>query len=224
MDRIRSDISERKNNYCIPINVTKYSLAKNDEKLRSAINNTNYVIADGVPITWLCKRAGIKGVTRVTGIDLAEALCFEAEKKGRKLFFLSTREEIGKKAIDNLLVKHPNLNIAGFQDGFFEEKDVPSILSRINTSETDILFLGLGLPQKEYFVADNLDALNIGFCITVGGALDIWANVKKRAPKFVQAIGMEWLYRSLSNVKKVTQLFAHDGVFVRDFVFYRGSS
>ena len=219
-ERVLGGLQDGEKAYCIPLNVTKYSMAKSDPKLLQALQQASYVTADGLPITWLARKLGYSSVQRVTGIDLSEACLQTASEQGHRLYFFGTREEVGQAAIKNLKIKYPGLNVVGYRNGFFDESDVDEIVREINDASPDILFLGLGLPQKEHFIVDHFSAMNVKFCITVGGAIDIWANVKSRAPKFVQRFGMEWIYRSLSNIKKTTDLLAYGKAFASDYFIH----
>ena len=99
---------------------------------------------------------------------------------------------------------------------------MPSIVEQIKQVEPHILLLGLGLPQKEYFIADYFNQLNVPFCLTVGGAFDIWSGAKKRTPAVLQRFGLEWVYRSFYDVRKGRTLLLYSAQFAKDFV--RGKS
>lgn len=217
---IEQMIDERKGSYCIPINLTKYVVSKNDKKLTKSINDADLVIADGVPIKWLSKRARIRNVHRVTGVDLSEKLLERAEAKNWSLYFLGASPENVEKAVSRVRERFGVKQIH-FRDGYFEEKDVPQIISQINEAKPDILFLGLGMPQKEYFLVDNKNKLDVPFSITVGGAIDIWADAKKRTPKLIQKVGMEWLVRSAYDLSKAKNIIKYLGKFMWDLVFYK---
>lgn len=108
--------------------------------------------------------------------------------------------------------------IARYRDGYFEKADVPRIIEEINNARPDILFLGLGLPQKEYFLADHFHELDVRFCITVGTAIDIWADVKMRATTVVQKMGLEWLYRSVYDLTRTGLILRYGMSFMKDLV------
>ncbi|MFQ6071071.1 MAG: WecB/TagA/CpsF family glycosyltransferase [Candidatus Aminicenantales bacterium] len=114
--------------------------------------------------------------------------------------------------------------------GFIPESSFPSVLSNpllneleaviesINACNPDILLLGLGMPQKEYFIHDHFHEINATFWLPVGGAIDIWARAKRRAPLFLQQTGLEWLFRSFSNKSKALNILKYSLSFTRDFL------
>lgn len=214
-------ITKREKAYCIPINLTKYIKSKKDAKLTRSINNAKLVIADGVPIKWLGKRAGMQDIHRVTGVDLSEKLLAMAKEKGWKLYFLGASPENLARAKERVKNRFNDPEFAGARDGYFADDDVAGIIEDINSTKPDILFLGLGMPQKEYFLDDYHDKLDVPFCITVGGAIDIWADAKKRTPKFIQAIGLEWFVRSMYDISKAKNIMKYGGLFLFELCFYR---
>lgn len=214
-------IRSRSNAYCIPINLTKYVVSQKDEKLAESINQADLVIADGVPIKWLGKRAGHDGIHRVTGVDLSERLLAMAKKQDWSLYFLGASPENLARAIERVNSRFGEPNIVGMRDGYFSDDEIPAIVQHINECKPDILFLGLGMPQKEYFLHDQHANLDVPFCITVGGAIDIWADTKKRTPKIIQSLGLEWFVRSMYDVSKATNILKYGGVFLKELVFYK---
>lgn len=212
--------SRKKNAYCIPINLTKYVVSKKDEKLTKSINDADLVIADGVPIKWLSRRARIKNVQRVTGVDLSEKLLAMAREKNWKLFFLGASPDNVQKAVERVKERFNDPEIR-YRDGYFKDEDVPGIIEQINEAKPDILFLGLGMPQKEYFLVDHHEQLDVPFSITVGGAIDIWAEAKKRTPPFIQKIGLEWFVRSVYDSSKFLNILRYGGAFAKELVFMK---
>jgi len=218
LSRVRECVEAKGHSYCIPINVTKYGLSRKDSKLCDAINAADLVIADGVPMVCLARRFGHADVHRVTGIELAEALMGLAASKSWRVYFLGASQENLDTAVGKLQQRFANLQVCGRRNGFFRDEDLPLVVDEINRAEPDVLLLGLGLPQKEYFVADQFDELRVPFCLTVGGAFDIWSGAKKRTPVMLQRVGLEWLYRSFYDVGKGLTLMRHGAEFVKDFL------
>jgi N-acetylglucosaminyldiphosphoundecaprenol N-acetyl-beta-D-mannosaminyltransferase len=220
LDDIAEGIQDGRKQYCMPLNLTKYVMSQTDQKLRDTVAAADYVIADGVPIVWLSRRAKLKDVCRITGVDLAESILCDAAKKQWKLFFLGASPDNLRAATQRLAERFSGLNIVGAQDGYFQPSDVPTILDRINSCRPDVLLLGLGLPQKEYFVHDHLARLDVRLCLPVGGAFDIWAGAKQRTPALLQTMGFEWLYRSLYDLSRAKLILKYGARFAKDFVLY----
>ena len=146
-----SEVTQRA---CIPLNLSKYVMAKGDAKLANVINQADMVVADGVPIVWLARRLGRRDVVRIPGIELAETLLTQAQSRSWRIYFLGASPENLEKAMLNVRTKFNSPPVVGSRHGYFDEEEVDSIIEEINNVRPDILLLGLGLPQKEYFVSD----------------------------------------------------------------------
>ena len=219
LSHLKSCIQNNKKSYCIPLHMTKYELSKTDRKLKNVIQSADIVLADGVPIRWFGRRLGHKSVHHVTGIELAEAILEHAKVYGWRLFLLGAHPQNLEKALTNIKSQFGHPQIVGSHDGYFSAEELPEIIHKINSAMPDILFLGLGMPQKEYFIHDHLDKIDARFLLPVGGAFDIWAEVKKRSPVVLQRAGLEWLQRSLYDKNKAKSVFTYGFSFFKDFLF-----
>lgn len=216
---IASCIAEKKKGYAIPLNLTKYVVSKRDDKLRETILAADVVNADGVSIVWLARRLGLRDVERSTGVELAERLVRESSASSWNVYVLGAAPEIVSRAVANLRDKYPGAGIVGFRDGYFKSEGLPGLLAEINRLKPDILLLGLGMPQKEYFIHDHMKQLDVRFCLPVGGAIDIWAGVKKRTPSWLQKIGLEWLYRSVYDMSRAGNIIRYGAIFLKDLLW-----
>jgi len=205
----------------VPLNLTKYELSKRDEKLKRVIKSANIVVADGISLNWFSRRLGYKGVYHVTGIEFAEAILAQSTNHNWKIYLFGAHADKIEKALDYINKNFSGSNIVGAHDGYFNPSDLDKIIDNINSLEPDILFLGLGMPQKEYFIYDNFNRIEATFWLPVGGAFDIWAQVKKRSPAILQKIGLEWMQRSFYNKNKAKNVFNYGFSFLKDFLFYR---
>jgi N-acetylglucosaminyldiphosphoundecaprenol N-acetyl-beta-D-mannosaminyltransferase len=217
--KISAGIAAKAHQFSVPLNLSKFVMSKSDPKLSQALNDSDYVVADGKSIEILARRVGNKKVHRVTGVDLAETLLAKSKEENWRLFLLGTKPENLAKAVESINQRYDSPNIVGSQDGYFKPDEIDAVIDKINAADPDILFLGLGLPQKEYFIVDHFDKLNVRFCITVGGAIDIWAGAKTRAPALIQKLGLEWLYRSLYDLSRAGLIFRYGLEFLKDLIF-----
>jgi N-acetylglucosaminyldiphosphoundecaprenol N-acetyl-beta-D-mannosaminyltransferase len=172
--------------------VVKYS---KDEKLRRVMDRATLLLADGMPVVWASKLGHKPLAERVAGIDLMEKMIAVSAERGYKVFLLGATEEVIQKTVDVLRSRFPALNIVGYRNGYFTSKDEPGIIADINASGADLLLLGMGTPQKEFWADLNLPKLNVAICQGAGGSFDVVAGKTKRAPFWMQTCGLEWLYR-----------------------------
>ncbi|MFA6991720.1 MAG: WecB/TagA/CpsF family glycosyltransferase [Candidatus Gracilibacteria bacterium] len=152
----------------------------------------------------------IRGVlkNRVTGVDLMEKICEESAHEKLKIFLLGAREGIAEKTKEKLEKKYKSLKICGTLSGTPKEKDEFKIIKEINNSRPDILFVAYGAPAQEIWIRRNITKIpSVRLAVGVGGAFDFLSEHKKRAPRILQKIGMEWLYRLIKEPRRIKRIY-----------------
>ena len=180
-------------------------LARRNEALKTAINNAGLVLADGVGITIGARILGtpLRG-GRIPGIDFASALLDEISSFGGSVYLFGAKPGVAEEAANNLAQRYPGLKISGTADGYFTD-DLP-IIESINAAQPDVLFVCLGSPKQELWMANNLHRLNTKICAGLGGSLDVFAGRVKRAPTFFRKTGLEWFYRLIREPRRITRM------------------
>jgi N-acetylglucosaminyldiphosphoundecaprenol N-acetyl-beta-D-mannosaminyltransferase len=140
---------------------------------------------------------GIAVPERVSGVDVMEGVIRLCAVKGYRPYFLGARPDVVQKAIANVLTRFPALKVAGWRDGYFRAEEEPEMLKSIKSSEPDCLFIGMPTPRKERFLASHRNELDVPFIMGVGGSFDVLAGHVRRAPRLLQQIGFEWLFRTV---------------------------
>lgn len=187
----------------VVINASKINLMEYDERLRRIVNECPLINADGASILLAAKILKIPVKERVTGIDLFQNLVDVAEKKQYKIYLFGAKEEVVLKVKGILIERYPLLKIVGYDNGYFDEDSQEDMLIRMRDSNADIMFVAFSSPKKEYWVHENLNKIKIPFVMGVGGSFDVIANVTKRAPNWMQNIGMEWFYRFIQEPRRM---------------------
>ena len=196
-------ISNKQVHHCV-INAAKVVKIQNDEILKESVINSNIINADGMSIVWSVRFLGYQIQERVAGIDLMENLIRLAHKKKYCCFFLGAKEEVVKKVVSYYSVKYSEKIIAGFRDGYFDEKNEKDIIEKIKESDAEFLFVAITSPKKEIFLNKYKNELkNINLIMGVGGSFDVIAGTVKRAPKYIQDLGLEWFYRFIQEPKRM---------------------
>lgn len=186
-----------------------------DEAFRAAYSAATYVSADGWPIVFMARRKGAK-LERTTGADMVEPLCAEAAKRGIPVYFFGSSEGALDKAAERLQARHPGLQIAGMEApayGFDPcSRSAAEASERIAASGARLCFIALGAPKQELF-AQKAHAIHpqIGF-LCVGAALDFIAGDQERAPRLMQKTGTEWLFRLVSNPRRLAGRYARSAL------------
>jgi len=204
LEKIINFINEKRFHLIVTINSENATKALENKIFLDVIKNADLVIPDGIGIIFASKILGDKLPERIPGIDLSYKLLEISNEKGYKIVLIGGKEGVAEGAKENLKKIFPNLNIAMTYNGYFNEDEEKKIVEEIQKIEPDILLVGMGSEKQEIWIWNNREKFkNIGVCIGVGGTLDIWAGKKKRAPKLVQKLGLEWLYRVIIEPKRI---------------------
>jgi N-acetylglucosaminyldiphosphoundecaprenol N-acetyl-beta-D-mannosaminyltransferase len=197
VDRIDQAIVGRESIHHVVINAVKVANAQKDKELKDSIINCDIINADGQGIVWASQILKKPLPERVAGIDLMEELVKLAWQKDYRLFFLGAKEEIVKSVVDIYSRKYNNKIIAGYRNGYFNKEDEASIAQQIADSNAHILFVAMSSPKKEIFLKTYKEVIKTPFIMGVGGSFDVVSGFVKRAPKWMQNSGLEWLYRTM---------------------------
>jgi N-acetylglucosaminyldiphosphoundecaprenol N-acetyl-beta-D-mannosaminyltransferase len=187
----------------ISVNAPKLVALRDDPRLHEIVSRSDLVSADGQPVVWASRLLGNPLPERVTGIDLMERLLLLAEQKAYRVFILGARPEVLARAVERLRERYPRLELVGYRDGWFDDTESSAVCAEIRSTRPEILFVAMSSPRKEYWVADHLDELDVPLSMGVGGAIDVVAGVTRRAPRWMQRTGLEWLYRLIQEPRRL---------------------
>jgi N-acetylglucosaminyldiphosphoundecaprenol N-acetyl-beta-D-mannosaminyltransferase len=180
--------------------------SQEDEQLRRIHNEAGLVTPDGMPLVWLCRLKGQREVERVYGPDLMLALCARSEATGYRHFFYGASPAVLDALTDRLLGRYPGLIVAGTYAPPFRQLDRLEddlIVERIKQSSPDVVWVGLSTPKQERWMADHVERLGVPVLIGVGAAFDFHSGFKQQAPRWMQRNGLEWLFRLLSEPRRL---------------------
>lgn len=182
---------------------------KESTAYKQSINKADYIVPDGIGIIMAAKYIKRPLPERVTGSDITFELLAFAEVKGLSCYFLGASEKVNKKVVEEAGRMYPNLKVAGRKHGFFELDD-PAVVADIKQAAPDIIFVALGLPRQENWIADHIDEFSKGLFIGIGGTFDVIAGEVNRAPEFWIKLNLEWLYRLIKQPvrwKRILKVF-----------------
>ena len=190
--------------YCVTPNAEIAYQALHDEAFRALLNGAALVLPDGAGVVLGAKLLGTPLKQKVAGIEFAEGLLGVMEQTGKRLYLLGGKPGIAELAAEKMLQKHPKLVICGMADGYFQ--DEAPVIDKINASGADVLFVCLGAPKQEQFMARHQKALHVKLMAGLGGTLDSFAGTVKRAPKWMIRLNLEWLYRLIKEPKRFKRM------------------
>jgi N-acetylglucosaminyldiphosphoundecaprenol N-acetyl-beta-D-mannosaminyltransferase len=185
--------------YVVTPNAMHILALQKDADFRDIYRQSFLVVPDGVSLLWAAKFLQTPLNGRVNGTDLFERLCAIASEKGLKIFLLGGRPGAAEKAQEVLQTRHPNLAIVGtYCPSYGFEKrpeELELINSKIKAVAPDILFVGLGAPKQEKWIARNYLSLQVPVSLGIGVSFELVADMVSRAPVWMQKAGLEWLFR-----------------------------
>ncbi len=185
--------------YVVTPNANHIVRLRKDPAFQAVYRNALLSVADGVPLLWVAKSQGTPLKGRVNGTDLFEKTCEAAADRGLSVFFLGGRPDAADRAAAILQERYPTLKIAGTHCPPFGFESDPVELAAIDrnlrTAQPDILFVGLGAPKQEFWMADHCQELGIPISLGIGVSFEFVAGMVQRSPRWMQRVGLEWLHR-----------------------------
>ncbi len=187
----------------IVVNAAKLVKMQSDKELYESVVSSDIINADGMGVVWAAKMLGKKLPERVTGVDLMQNLVKLSAERGYRIFFFGGREEVVTEVVRKYENAFGKEIIAGYRNGYFKKEEEQQIARDIAASKADILFVAISSPTKEIFLNTYKELLQIPFVMGVGGSFDVVAGKVKRAPKWMQNYGLEWLYRVIQEPRRM---------------------
>ena len=201
MDRLRA----RRKGYVVTPNPEIVDLCRKDSAYRDIVNRAALVLPDGIGIIYAANILGEPVSGKVAGVEFAEHLVSAMAKEHMRLFLLGAKPGVAEQAGKNLCAKYPGLVLAGTHDGYFS--DPQTAVDAVNAcGGADVVFVCLGAPKQEKFMAQYQDALDATLLCGLGGSLDVFAGVAKRAPDIFIKLGLEWFYRLLKQPSRIGRM------------------
>lgn len=196
--------------------------SRDDAALREAVDGAAFTVPDGQPLAWALRKLGHDIDARVYGPELMARACARAERSGQRFYLYGGRDDRSLAQLAaNLLGRHPGLQLAGgFSPPFRELSDaeLDEVAARINAARPDVVWVGIGVPKQEKWMAAMRERLDAPVLVGVGAAFDFHAGLIPQAPAWMQRRGLEWLFRLLQEPRRLWKRYArHNPRFVAGF-------
>ena len=210
MDELVREVTLRINHeqktFIVTANPEIITYAESHAYYEEILKNSDYIIPDGIGIVIASRLKGTPLQERLAGFDLMYNLLKLSNQHHYKVYLLGTKRDIIDLSALNIKKAFPNLEIVGYHHGYFHN-DKP-IIEEIKRTQPDLVFVGLGFPKQEQWISHNLEQFQKGIFIGVGGCLNIWGGVNKRAPRFMRTLYLEWLYRLIKEPSRSRRMLA----------------
>lgn len=209
---------EKQRKYVCCVSVHGIVTARRDRAVHEALNGSGFSTTDGMPLAWWCRGAGHTYAKRVPGSELLGAMCELGSQRGHRHYFYGGSPRVLRLLVERLRREYPGLVIAGSHSPPFRaltpEEDTADI-NAINKANPDFVWIGLGMPKQEKWMADHVGKINATALLGVGAAFDFWAGTKPRAPRWMQQSGLEWAFRLATEPRRLAHRYLIDNsVFV----------
>ncbi|MHC1720687.1 MAG: WecB/TagA/CpsF family glycosyltransferase [Clostridiaceae bacterium] len=164
------------------------------------------IIPDGTGTVLASKIAGAPVMQKLAGIEVMELVIRKCEKESRGIYLIGAREAVVAACAKNLKARHPELNIMGYHNGYFNIENCPELISDIKEKKPYALFVAMGSPMQDRFILKYMDELPCKIFMGVGGSFDVISGNTRRAPRWMISLGMEWLYRVSKEPHRIRRL------------------
>ena len=190
--------------YAVTPNPEFILAADKDLEFQKILNQADLVLPDGIGVVYSAKILGTPLKGRVAGFDFACDMLDVLDEMGGRLYLLGAKPGVAEEAGRRILESHPNIVLCGVHDGYFKDSD--PVAREVAQAQPDLLFVCLGAPKQEKWMAKNGAATGARLLCGLGGSLDVFAGVVERAPKFWSDHGLEWFYRLCKEPRRIGRM------------------
>jgi N-acetylglucosaminyldiphosphoundecaprenol N-acetyl-beta-D-mannosaminyltransferase len=217
--RIRERVASREPGYIVTPNVDHICRLQHDADFQAAYADASMTLADGMPIMWAGRLLGCPLQEKLSGSDMVPRLSAEAERLGLSVFLLGAAPGVGDEAAAVLRTRFPKLDIRGVYSpplGFEQDPfELETMIAAVRKAAPDICFVALGSPKQEIVIHQHHAAMQVPVTLGIGAGLDFVAGRVKRAPRWMQRVGLEWLWRVCQEPRRLARRY-----FIDDTVFF----
>ncbi len=200
-------------------NLDFLALARKDTHLRQLLGSCHLVVADGAPVAWLARLAGSRRTRRTGGVDLVTALLESSEaREGLRVALYGATPEVGQEARRVIEARHPNARVVAVMSPPFRDRtplEEAQDCRELQAAAPELVLVALGCPKQEHVISRYYDAIPSALWLGVGGTLDIIAGRRRRAPRLLQRLGLEWFARFAQEPGRLWRRY-----FLRDLPFF----
>lgn len=179
--------------------------AQTDPEFAEIVRTADLVTPDSFGVVWALRRKGVPNPERASGVDIVDRLCARSADTGHRLFFIGAAPGVAEQAAEKMRLKYPGCHIVGARHGYFPAESDEVVAQEVAVLKPDILFVAMGIPRQEKFIKKTMAIIGATAAMGVGGSFDVFSGNVKRAPKLIQKLKLEWLWRTILNPKKISK-------------------
>lgn len=201
--RLAAMIASGKPHLVVTADSSGLVIAQSDPEFQQILHSADLVTPDSIGVVWAAKRKGKPIAERVSGVDLVDRMCALSADSGCRIFLLGAEPGVAEMAAERLRLRHPGCAIVGARHGYFPPESDEVVAREVAEAKPDVLFVGMGIPRQEKFLVRTQPIIQAKVAMGVGGSFDVFSGKAKRAPKLIQRLNLEWLWRTVLNPKKI---------------------
>jgi N-acetylglucosaminyldiphosphoundecaprenol N-acetyl-beta-D-mannosaminyltransferase len=213
LDWMEQTIAARSRAYVCVAAVHTVMATREDPELRSAVLGSDFTVPDGQPLVWAMNLLGHRLRSRVYGPELMDRACARAVENGQRFYLYGGRSQSALAQLARMLrLRHPGLKIVGGHAPPFRQltpTEEDAVVRDINRSGADVVWVGIGVPKQEKWMARMRDRLDAPVLVGVGAAFDFHAGLVPQAPAHLQRCGLEWLFRLVQEPRRLWRRYLH---------------
>ena len=206
---LESRLRRNLQSFVVTANAEIIMMCQQDAVYKEILNSqADFVLPDGAGAVWAGRYLGYEVAERVTGFDLWNNLLKLSAEQEWKVYFLGGAPGIAEAAKSKAESLYPGVRIVGVHDGYFKSNETEELLDEINESGAQMLFVALGAPKQERFIAEQRERLKARLLMGIGGSFDVFAGKMARAPKWMQDASLEWAFRLYKQPSRFIRMLA----------------
>lgn len=210
---LKNYLNNNEKKFIITANPETLTMAETDEEISNMLlDKNNSVVPDGIAIVKACNMLKIPVTERIAGVDIAQYLLKEGNIQKKSLYIFGAKPEVIDALAKIIKKEYPNINLLGYSNGYVENRD--KVFEKIIKLKPDICLVALGIPHQEKLIYKYLDKFDKGIFVGVGGSFDVLSGSKKRAPKLFIKTNTEWLYRIVTEPKRLKRFWNNNVKFI----------
>lgn len=210
---IEEDLKKEQKRFIVTVNPETLMLSKKDQEIKEILlDKKTSLTPDGIAVVKAANKIGIPIKERITGIDIAEYLLASANRNKYSLYLFGAKEEVINSLKKIIEKEYPNIKLLGATNGYVKNKE--EIMSHIIALKPDIVLLAMGIPLQEKLIYKHIEKAKKGIYMGGGGIFDVLSKTKKRAPKLFIKLNLEWLYRIITEPKRLKRFFNNNIKFI----------
>jgi N-acetylglucosaminyldiphosphoundecaprenol N-acetyl-beta-D-mannosaminyltransferase len=182
--------------------------ARRNDAFRHCLNEASLAVPDGIGVVLAQRMQGVSTRGRIAGVDIVEGIAELSARNGFGVFLLGAAPGIAELAAEKLQQKYPGLRVVGTYAGSPRPEEEDQIVARVLAAKPHFLFVAYGAPRQDLWIQRNLTRLQVPVAMGVGGTFDFIAGIAVRAPRLLQRIGLEWLYRLAREPRRWRRMLA----------------